>query len=147
MLVMSGEKSIEITRYQQENRDLQKTITKLQEERDYYKELVEDYNATIKASNAEVKRLQAELQRLQELQEELEKIRNTTWEKVNEEIQAQPLGWDAEEMDNKLQEKFFIQTKVVVKEGVKYLFLRFHCAPKWWWVTWRGLLEPPFNPE
>jgi len=101
--------------------------------------------------------VQEEIRKLQEqpskLQEELNRIVNTDFESVNRYIRKTPLGWDPRQMAQDLEEKFWVETKIVTRENVQYLFLRFKChctiTQEWWWVTYKGLLptsEAPVQP-
>jgi hypothetical protein len=73
-------------------------------------------------------------------------MENTSWETVNAYIKSVPKGWSAQEMARDLEERFWVETKIVTKDNVQYLFLRFKCScgptQEWWWVTWKGLLSP-----
>jgi uncharacterized protein YlxW (UPF0749 family) len=122
----------------------------------------------IETLQAEIKRLQAEIEDLKinqtraerllvqisQLKKELEKIENTSWQAVDNYIKSISKGWSAEEMAQNLTSRFWVETRIVEHNGVKYLFLRFkcNCGPTtnpWWWVTWRGLLpsnEAPVKP-
>jgi ABC-type protease/lipase transport system fused ATPase/permease subunit len=75
------------------------------------------------------------------LQAEIERRNRTNFRSVNEYIKSTPRGWTAEEMAHNLTSMFWVETKIIEREGVKYLFLRFlcGCCPEWWWVTWQGL--------
>lgn len=87
------------------------------------------------------------------LQAEIERINRTSFRSVDEYIKSRPRGWSAEEMAQDLSSKFWVETKIITHDGVKYLFLRFlcNCCPQvqWWWVTFLGLKpaqEAPVHP-
>jgi DNA repair exonuclease SbcCD ATPase subunit len=96
----------------------------------------------------DISRLEKEIEKqnktIWQLQEKLEKIENTTWDSVNNYVKSVPKGWDAKTMAQDLEEKFWVETRIIEHNGVKYLFLRFKCnccgSTQEWWVTWRGLL-------
>jgi pyruvate-formate lyase len=87
------------------------------------------------------------------LRELLERINRTTFENVDRYVRSVAPGWTAQQMAHDLEERFWVETKILTKDNVQYLFLRFkcNCCPtiRWWWVTWRGLLpasEAPVRP-
>ena len=94
--------------------------------------------------------LQTEVERLKN---ELERINRTSFESVDQYVKSTPRGWTAEQMAHDLTSRFWVETKIIEREGVKYLFLRFlcGCCPtiEWWWVTYQGLKparEAPVHP-
>jgi predicted nucleic acid-binding Zn-ribbon protein len=103
---------------------------------------------TLRANQTELEKL---LLRIKELEKQLSKVENTTWNSVNEYIKAVPKGWSAEEMAQNLSSRFWVETTIIEKDGVQYLFLRFRCSgpTQWWWVTWKGLVpanQAPVQP-
>jgi hypothetical protein len=84
------------------------------------------------------------------LKELLERINNTTFENINEYVRSVARGWSAEQMAQDLEERFWVETKIVVRDNVQYLFLRFRCGcAGWYWVTWKGLIpasQAPVQP-
>jgi hypothetical protein len=77
------------------------------------------------------------------LRELLERINNTTFENVDRYVRSVAHGWSAEQMAQNLSSRFWIETKILTKDNVQYLFLRFKCnccpTAEWWWVTYQGL--------
>jgi DNA repair exonuclease SbcCD ATPase subunit len=104
----------------------------------------------------DISRLEKEIEKqnktIWQLQEKLEKIENTTWDSVNNYVKSVPKGWDAKTMARDLEERFWVETKIVTQDGVQYLFLRFRCLcspTQEWWVTYQGLKpasEAPVQP-
>jgi hypothetical protein len=80
-----------------------------------------------------------------ELQAQITQLNHnlTSFESVNEFIKLVPRGWNATTMAQDLEERFWVETKILTKDNVQYLFLRFKCnccpTAEWWWVTYQGL--------
>jgi hypothetical protein len=98
----------------------------------------------------ELKMLQNQIEKLKH---QLEIINNTSFENVDRYVKSLPKGWSAGEMAQNLTSRFWVETKIVVKDNVQYLFLRFKCdcslQNPWWWVTYKGLKpasEAPVHP-
>ena len=99
------------------------------------------------------KELEKQNKTLQQLNQTLQKIQRTNFQNINEFVVSVPRGWNAEAMAQDLMERFWVETKIVTKDGVQYLFLRFRCScsptTEWWWVTYKGLLpaaQAPVKP-
>jgi len=98
-------------------------------------------------ANKKITEMQSKLEHLErelgKLKSDLKKINQTNFEAVNNYLKSAPPGWNAKEMAEELQERFWVETKIVEKDNVKYLFLKFKCnccpTTEWWWVTWQGL--------
>jgi polyhydroxyalkanoate synthesis regulator phasin len=95
------------------------------------------------------------LVQIERLEQELRKIENTSFEAIDAFLRSVPKGWTAQEMAQDLTSRFWVQTEIITKDNVQYLFLRFKCnsctptTNPWWWVTWKGLLsseECPVKP-
>jgi septal ring factor EnvC (AmiA/AmiB activator) len=103
---------------------------------------------TLKTNQTETEKL---LLRIKELEKRLSKIENTTWDNVNNYVKNKKPGWDAKNISRDLEERFWVETKIVTQDGVQYLFLHFrcNCPTEWWWVTYQGLKpasEAPVQP-
>jgi hypothetical protein len=97
------------------------------------------YTVTVTDETA-IRALQTKVERLKN---ELERINRTSFESVDQYVKSTPRGWTAEQMAHDLTSRFWVETKIIEHDGVKYLFLRFlcGCCPtiEWWWVTCQGL--------
>jgi DNA repair exonuclease SbcCD ATPase subunit len=103
---------------------------------------------TLKTNQTETEKL---LLRIKELEKRLSKIENTTWDNVNNYVKNKKPGWDAKNISRDLEERFWVETKIITQDGVQYLFLHFrcNCSTEWWWVTYQGLKpasEAPVQP-
>jgi len=138
-------------------RELQKELNNTLEEIKKLKVNKESIGQNQTEVLTKISKLEKELEKqnktLQQLNQTLQKIQRTNFQNINEFVVSVPRGWNAEAMAQDLMERFWVETKIVTKDGVQYLFLRFRCScsptTEWWWVTYKGLLpaaQAPVKP-
>jgi TolA-binding protein len=143
------------TLVQNQNLEIQSQIRNLSSQLQQQHSQIQQLQAQIQNLTSQLEKPQANQTGAEKQIERLEqgKIKNTSFEAIDAFLRSVPKGWSAQEMAQNLQQRFWVETKIVNASNVQYLFIKFKCncgpTQEWWWVTYQGLKpasEAPVQP-